>query len=314
MNRRPRGGKLLTRSMMHMAARLHYLDGHSQVEVAERMEVSTATVSRLLSLARDEGIVRIQVSDPDEADNLGEDLAARLGLKAVRVVESDRAAAVSIHLASLLKEARLPRRPVLALGWGRMVQAVIATGLPPLPGGTVIPVIGGMDETAAHFQINEFVRLAAEQMGAGARFLHAPSTVSAELRAVLDRDPGVAALTGLWDRADVALLGIGQFPAVSGHAAPRFAPEDVGRVVGDVARHYFDFEGRQILWQGQQGQMSISAEQLRRVPMSIGLATGRDKACAILGAARSGLINMLVTDIRAAQDMADLLEAPSRSY
>ncbi len=70
MTRRPRGKKLLTRSMMHMAARLHYLDGHSQIEVAKRMEVSTATVSRLLGLAREEGIVHIHVTDPGEADSL----------------------------------------------------------------------------------------------------------------------------------------------------------------------------------------------------------------------------------------------------
>ncbi|TKW67061.1 MAG: transcriptional regulator [Paracoccus denitrificans] len=307
MTRRPRGGKLLTRSMMHMAARLHYLDGHSQIEVAERMEVSTATVSRLLSLAREEGIVRIQVSDPDEADTLGKDLADALGLQIVHVVESDRAAAIGLHVAALLKEAHLPRRPVLALGWGRMVQAVIAAGLPDLPGGTVIPVIGGMEETAAHFQINEFVRRTAEQMGASARFLHAPSTVSAELREVLERDPGIAALTGLWDRVDVALVGIGQFPATSGPQLPRFAADDAPRVVGDVARHYYDIDGQLIPWQGQQSLMSISDDQLRRVPMSIGVATGREKAHAIIGAARSGLVNTLVTDIRAAADMAELL-------
>lgn len=311
MTRRPRGKKLLTRSMMHMAARLHYLDGHSQIEVARRMEVSTATVSRLLGLAREEGIVHIHVTDPGEADSLGEDLAATLGLKAIRVVESDRAAALGIHVAALLKEARLPRRPVMALGWGRMVQAVIAAGLPPLPGGTIIPVIGGMEETATHFQINEFVRLAAEQTGAEARFLHAPSTVSAELREVLDRDPGIAALTGLWDRADVALLGVGQFQAGSGATGPRFAPGDAGRVIGDVARHYFDAEGHEIAWQGQQGQMSISSAQLRRIPVSIGIATGREKALPIIGAVRAGLINMLVTDIRAAVDMAEIMRTRS---
>lgn len=298
MTRPPKATRLLNRSLMHTAARLHYLDGLSQLEVSRRMEVSTATVSRLLGLARDEGIVRIQVVDLDDADVLGEKLAAALALKAVRVIDGARAAALSTEVGALLLGAGLAPGAVLTIGWGRTVQSVIAAGLPRVPGLVVVPATGGMNETASHFQINEFVRKAAAQLGAEARFLHAPSIVSAELRAVLTRDPDTAPILAAWGRADAAIVGIGlPHPGTEAEAA-----------VGDVVRHYVDASGRDITWPGQADLMAISRAELQRIPLSIGLAMGRDKAAAIIGAARSGMINTLVTDTRAATAMLELLD------
>ncbi|RMC37804.1 sugar-binding transcriptional regulator [Paracoccus alkanivorans] len=310
MTKRPKPGKLLNRTLMHAAAKLHYIEGLSQVEVSRRMEVSTATVSRLLGLARQEGIVRIQVAELDEADVLGEKLCAALELKAVRVVESDKAAALNSQVGSILLGAGLRPGSVIAIGWGRTVQSVISAGLPKLPDVVVVPTTGGMHETASHFQINEFVRMAAEQTGGEARFLYAPSMVSSELHAVLLRDPDAARLIGLWERVDAAILGIGLFQRDGVGADIGFATGEAGRVAGDVVRHYFDADGNEMRWPGQDNLMSISRAQLRRVPLSIGAAIGREKAGAIIGAARSGMINALVTDSRTAAQILDALQQP----
>lgn len=136
-------GKLLNRRMMHTAAKLHYSEGLSQLEVSRRMEISTASVSRLLGLAREEGIVRIQVVDLDEIDTLGEKLREILSLKEVRVVEGGRAAGFSSEVGSLLLEAKLRPGSVIAVGWGRTVQAVIAAELPKIPNVLVVPTTRG---------------------------------------------------------------------------------------------------------------------------------------------------------------------------
>lgn len=307
MARRPKPSTLLNRSLMHAAARLHYLDGVSQLEVARRMEVSTATVSRLLSRARDEGIVTIHVADLDEADALGDRLCAALGLRHVRVLESGKAAVLAAQVGALLTEAGPGAGAVVAIGWGRAVHSIIAAGLPRLAEPVVVPTMGGMKEAAPHFQINEFVRTAAEQMRGTAHFLHAPSVASDELRAVLIKDPDTARILSYWRRVDAAILGIGDFQTATGHRVATFAPEDADRVVGDVAWQYVDIEGREVCWPGQESQFSMSRDQLRRIPLSIGVATGQEKARAILGAVRSGMINALVIDTRAARPLLDLL-------
>lgn len=308
MTRRPKGAKLLNRSLMHAAARLHYIERLSQLEVSRRMQVSTATVSRLLSSARDEGIVRIHVADLDEADVLGEKLQAALGLRAIRVSESNKAAALSSQVGALLTEAKLAPGAVIAIGWGRTVQSVIAAGLPRMPNVVVMPTTGGMHETASHFQINEFVRNAAEQIQGEAHFLYVPSIVSSELQAVLARDPDTARMLDLWSKVDVAILGIGEFQHASSNLTVEFEPQDAERVVGDVVRHYFDRDGREVCWRGQENLMAISREHLQRIPLSIGVATGIEKVPGIIGAARSGMINALVTNTRVASQILERLE------
>ena len=305
MTDRPKPGRLMNRGLMHAAARMHYVDGLPQVEVARRMEVSTATVSRLLSLARSEGIVRIEVVDLEEIDDLGDRLVSGLGLVAARVVESSRATALGAHVGGLVKEAARPGA-VVAIGWGRAVQSVLSAGLPRCPDVVVVPATGGMSETEAHFQINEFARRAASQMGGEGRLLYAPSMASPELSSVLERDPGIAATMGLWDRVDVAILGIGRFAAGEVGADPGFAPDDAGRVTGDVIRHYFDAGGAEVPWPDEGNLVAIRRDQLSRVPLSIGIAMGGDKVGAILGAVRSGMVNALVTDARTAARLLDL--------
>ena len=305
MAERSKAGKVISRGSMHAAARMHYLDGLSQVEVARRMEVSTATVSRLLSLARSEGIVRIEVVDLEENDDLGTRLAAALGLRAARVVESGRAPALGAQVGALIEEASPAPGSVVAVGWGRTVQSVISGGLPRCPDVVVVPAMGGMRETEAHFQINEFARRAADAMGGEARLLYAPSMVSPELSRLLSRDPQIAALTSLWDRVDVALLGIGRFRAGIAGVDPGFAAREAEAAVGDVLRQYFDIAGREVGWSGEGQLVSMRRDQLRRVGLSIGVAVGLEKSEAILGAVRSGMINALVTDAQVGADLLD---------
>lgn len=309
MPQRPRSTRLMRQNLLHTAARLHYLDGLSQLEVARRMEISTASVSRLLAQARQEGIVRIEVSDPAGTDETGDAVAAALGLGAgrVRVMGSDLMAVLASQVGAMIQEAALPRAAVIAIGWGRAVQGVVAAGLPAVPGSIVVPTTGGMSETASHFQINEFVRTAAEQVGGTAWLLHAPDRPAPELRAHLVRDPGIARIMDAWDRVDVAILGIGNFPDTANEGSLGFSQKARKRVAGDVVRNYFDADGALLPWPEQDNLMGITPAQLRRIPLSIGVAVGADKIRAIIGAARSGMIKALVTDAVTARGILDHL-------
>lgn len=73
---------------LRLIARLYYVDGLGQAEVAQFAKVSQAKVSRLLALARDRGIVRITVSDYDpQRGDLEDALRTRLGLAQVTVIK-----------------------------------------------------------------------------------------------------------------------------------------------------------------------------------------------------------------------------------
>ncbi len=283
-----------------------------QVEIARKIGVSTASVSRLLQKARALGIVKIEVLDLAPLEEVTLDLIDALGLKRAAVIEAPASGvlgALSAPLGSLMREEGLGTGAVVGIGWGRAVREVIAAGLPRMPGVRAVALNGGMQQSAPIFQINEFVRQAAEQLGGSAHFLHAPYLSSIELREAFLRDPSASETTELWSQLDCALVGVG-LPHVQNAPVASFATtheKAIGTAVGDVIRHYFDVNGTILPWEGEQRMLAVSAAQLRRTKLSVGLAASAEKARGIIGAARSGMINALVTDLATAQAILGIL-------
>ncbi|MEP3298741.1 MAG: sugar-binding domain-containing protein [Pseudoruegeria sp.] len=305
MSKKKNGAGLMNRTLVHIAATLHYIDGLSQVEVARRMQMSTASVSRLLAKAREDGVVRFVVEALDPMADDDQRLAEALGLQIVRAIDTSHQPALSSAVGNLIKDAELPSNPVITIGWGRAIQNVVGHGLPRVSNAIVVPATGGMNQSQSHFQINEFARAAAEQMGGEAKLLYAPAQPGPDLFAQLIRDPQIAAIMELWDRVDVSITGIGNFPDTSAESSLGFTPDEAAKVKGDIVRQYFDSHGASIAWRGQDTQIGINRSQLSRVPLSIGVCVGKEKVDAIIGSARSGMINALVTDIRTAQLVLD---------
>lgn len=297
---------------MHMVAKLHYVGDLPQVQIAKQLGLSTATISRLLHRARAEGIVRIEVRDLVVPDALGAQLERELGLRRVSVVETPAGSAgvaLAAPLGTMLKTANLGPGAVLALGWGRAIRAVLEAGLPPMSGVLVVPATGGMQQHHAHFQINEFARIAAEQAGGTASFVHAPFLPSPDTRDIFLADPAIREAVALWDRIDVAVVGVGLPHALNAPDASLATPSEqqLLNAACDVIRHYFDAQGRPIDWEGADRLIAVSPEQLRRARLCIAVASGEAKALSIIGAARAGLINALVTDAQTAQAVLDRL-------
>jgi DNA-binding transcriptional regulator LsrR (DeoR family) len=305
---------LASRTLLHTVAKMHYVSDMPQVEIARRLDLSTATVSRLIKRAREEGIVRIEVRELAAEDAIASELASRLGLQQAIVVDSTHdgggIAALAAPVHALLQTLGLGADSVMAIGWGRTVWEVVRSGMPRLPGVTLVPCSGGLDELAQHYQVNEFLRVTAEQTGGVPRFIHAPYLPADRLREFIVADKATARNLELWDRIDVALVGIGPpyaaEPAVGG---PTSAPRDPGlaTAAGDVLRHYYDAEGRPLTWAGESRLLAVTPDQLRRTPVVIGAAASRAKAASILGAARARLVNVLVTDLRAAEAVLELV-------
>lgn len=304
-----------SRALLHTVAKLHYESELSQVQIARQLGLSTASISRLLKRARAQGIVRIEVRDLFSADALGKQLADRLGLDQVTVVDAPTAnlmPALAPPLSRMLEAAGLGRTSVLMVGWGRTVSAVIDAGLPPIPGVQVVPSTGGMMQHAKHFQSNEFARRAAEVTGGEPHFIHAPYLPAPEALEPFRSDPSVRASVALWDRIDAAVVGIGLPHGLErpGTGADRHDPALAGSA-GDVVRHYFDEQGNIIQWRGEGRMIAVSCAQLRATPLVVGMAAGEVKVPSIIGAARAGLITRLITDTHTAERVLERLEGGS---
>jgi DNA-binding transcriptional regulator LsrR (DeoR family) len=282
------------------AARLYYEDDLSQQQIADRLGVSRSTVSRLLRLAREQGIVNIEIRPPSSVTQLSAWLRGALSLRrAVVVPAPPRGSGPAILVGPALAELeRLALRAgdVLAVSSGAtMWEIVRGRRFPSLRGVRVVPAAGGVDDVDVRFQASEIARRVADAGGAELSCLHAPAHPSPALLRALLEDPDTAARLALWDALSAALVGVG-------------AIED-GDAVGHVAGRRFDLGGAPV---GDQELLAVSYEQLRAAGTVIAVAAGAEKAAAIVGAARAGLVDVLVTDAPTASAALEVITAEAR--
>jgi DNA-binding transcriptional regulator LsrR (DeoR family) len=286
------------------AAHLYYVEDRSQEEVAKQLGVSRSTVSRLLAEARQTGIVRIEVTAQPPVDGLEDELARQLGLEQAYVAQGtaapdDPGAVLASAVGQALLDSNLSAGDALLVSWGRATWSVSHADLPKIPGVVVVPALGGLNEEQPWVQTNEIARRIAARLEGSVLLLHAPAVPSAELRDSLLTDESIRAALTRWDDAAAALVGIGAWSQAQPEP-PSILSMDAKTLrasAGDVAGRLFDADGAPIPYATEPRLLGISREQLARVHRRIGVAVGTQKVEAIVAAARSGLVNVLVTDM-----------------
>ena len=307
-------------SVLYAAARLYYMEDATQADVAAQLGTSRATVSRLLSEARRQGIVRIQVIAPetDGAEELGARVAAALGLVSVEVsapVPASGSGGPADVMGSVLAPAvgralgavGLGPGDVLLVSSGRTVYEVSRFELPRLPGVVVAPTVGGTDQPEAWYQTNEITRRVAERIGGRGMYLFAPALPGPELYETLLHDPTIQRVLHLWPHARCVLTGIGAPPLLRAQA-PQFIDTSstaLVEAVGDICSRFFSRTGEPVTFPGSERLIALDLETLKQVPVVIAVASGADKVAPVIAAARAGFFDHLVTDPQTARMILD---------
>lgn len=298
------------------AAIMYYQAHRSQEQIARHLGVSRPTVSRLLARARQLGIVRIEILPPTADPGMAKNIEDRLRLRGVHIAAgladpNDPAPVLAGRVNEALAGIGLQAGDVVVVGWGRAIYSLSRYELAPQPGVIVVPALGGSNEDRLWFQSNELTRRWAATLDGTPRYLHAPAFVSAALKRSLVHEESINATLDLWNRAKVALVGIGAYPKPDPSLiAAAFSDGDsaLAHATGDVVGRFFTGEGRLIHHPKERRLLGITADRLRRTEHVIGISVGADKAKAIVGAARAGLVNTLITDAGTARAVAALLD------
>ncbi|TLF53203.1 MarR family transcriptional regulator, partial [Nonomuraea sp. KC401] len=166
--------------LMYAAAQQYYMEDATQGDIAKRLGVSRATVSRLLTEARRQGIVEIKVHRPASMEDgpLAAEVARALDLERVFIVPKASGPALGPWLAPGVTRALagvgLESGDVVLVSSGTTVYECAREGLGHYPGVTIAPAVGGQEEPQPWFQTNETTRILAERVGGVPAYLYAP--------------------------------------------------------------------------------------------------------------------------------------------
>jgi DNA-binding transcriptional regulator LsrR (DeoR family) len=307
--------------LMTKVARLYYSMHLRQTQIADQLDISQATISRLLKRAQDEQIVRINISTPTGTfSDIEEELERIYNLKEAIVVDSvdndeqilrDIGTATAYYLEQTIK----PNEVIGLSSWSKTLMATV-DAMNPLAkqaGVQVVQVLGGMGNPAVEHHAGHLVRRLAVLVQGQAIFLPAPGVVvSAETRQLYLQDPYVAEAIETFRKITLCLVGIGSVEpsdmlASSGNV---FSTEELDALrekgaVGDICMRFFNASGCPIQNGLNERVIGLELEQLGRIKRCVGVAGGKRKIAAIRGAIRGGYINVLITDIHTARALLE---------
>ncbi|WP_246150165.1 sugar-binding transcriptional regulator [Agromyces intestinalis] len=303
------------------AAQLYYLQDLTMEAIADELGVSRSTVSRLLSYARDTGLVEITVHSPLEGvGRLEQELADRFDL-AVHVVpmpdhttEVDRLERVAMSAARMLG-GFVDQGQSIGLAWGSTMSAVSRHLVAKPTADTRIVQLNGAGNlrTTGILYASELLRRFGDAFGAEVEqfpvpaFFDDPTTKQA-----LWRERSVRRILTLQARLDVAIFGVGSpFADVpsrvyQGGYLERADYESLSRngVVGDVATVFYRADGSTdgIALNARGTGPDFAA--LRRVPRRVCVVAGRAKLPSLRGALAARLVTDLIVDEGTARALA----------
>lgn len=314
-------------ALMVAVAELYHIHHKTQQEIARTLGTSRSKVSRLLSKAEKAGIVEVTVRNPySKVESLSEDIARVFGLEKAIVVPmtADNQEVIAPALGRAAAQfimSRMPRSTVVGVGRGRSVNETVEHltrnfRLSPV----VVPLAGGMGHQDMVFPASENARRLAEYLGGSCTFIYAPALVRNERlkESILSEEQSREAVN-LWNRLDWVITGIGTVPlyfAVSDggfwKALNNFIKEANALPVADICSWFILRDGKIPVTSRASCLISATPEQVRRASVRLAVAGGLRKAEAILGALRSGLITVLVTEERTAEAVLSLNERDQR--
>ena len=300
--------ELQRRVRLAQMAELYYHQRWTQSAIGEHFGLSTMQISRLLREAKQLGVVEFRIHHPLPVDQEpARELQRRFGLKSVLAVRSSRPEQVGVdvasagahHVASLLEPGS-----TLAVAWSSTL-ALLAQALPfqPIPGLKVVQMLGALSPAADEYdRYDAFARIGA-QLGARMHPLYVPTLLQSKVaRDALIDDPAVKTVLDMARAAEYAICGIG--PA--GDDSPFLQLGYLSRseldglrangVVGDILGHFIDGEGRPVPWTYAETLVSLSLDELKRIPQVIAVVAGPSDVRPVLGALRGGYLSHLISD------------------
>lgn len=304
------------------AAQLYYLQDMTMDAIARELNTSRSSVSRLLSHARETGLVEIQIHSPEgQGLRLENAIRMRFGISAHVVAtprtlsDVDRFERVAMSAARLLPQ-YFESNMTLAIAWGSTLDA-ISRHLPKKEThNTAVVQLNGAGNTftTGVDYASEILQRFGAAFGASIQQFPVPAFFDdARTKEAMWRERSTRRVLDLQARADVALFGLGspfaEVPSrvyIGGYLdRDDYSSLRNDKVVGDIATVFYRPDGSWRDIQLNARATGPSFPLLKRISRRICVVSGRQKLASLRGAIAAGLITDLVIDEHLAEQLLE---------
>jgi len=293
--------------------RLYYEDNLSQKEISAKLGISRPQISRILSYAKENHIVTININNPYSNESVLEEKLVKIyGLTDAIVINTDgvknteQSMAFAEKAANDLESFFFDGNHVGVMSGKTVSNIVQNIRWNNKRNLEFIPLVGGIGPVMGSFHANVIAALWAQITMGNSAVLNVPFIVKNEKSCeILKREPEIENILKKGSLCDVALVGIGQIDVESTTAqAGALDSSDIKVLkaqgaMASVCNSYLDKNGKLIKASIMKRSIGVSLDQMKGCRI-IAAARGISKTKAIDAALRSGYIDVLITDTETA--------------
>lgn len=295
------------RKMLAKIAYLYYVKDKSQNEISKELGIYRTTISRMLKCAREQGIVKIDISGFDtEMFRLENYIKDKYGLKSVDIVmnsEDDIDGEVARVGAGIVRDLLFNNCKV-GVSWGKTLSDVIENMTPKsMEGVKFFPLTGGPSKINVRYHVNTLVYAMALKFQGECSLVNAMVVQeNAQLAQGIIWSKYFEEIRNSWKNLDIALVGIGgRVEETKKHWLDMLAKKDFktiqdSQAVGEICCRFLVRGDRAKVVDLDNRTISIPLDDLKQIENVVAVAYGIEKAEAILEAVKNGYVNRLVTD------------------
>jgi DNA-binding transcriptional regulator LsrR (DeoR family) len=295
------------------AAQLYYMQDLTMDAIGDELKVSRSSVSRLLQMAKDRGIVEFKIHSPEDAPRrMATQIKERFGVNAhlVPVAESaspiDRLDRVALTAARMLSNFFFSGM-TMGVAWGATTAAVSRNLVPrPLKESRVVQLNGaGNTFTTGVTYSGEILRRFGEAYGATVEQFPVPAFFDdPAAKETLWRERSTKRILDIQAKMDIALFGLGasnsEVPSQVYTAGYLTADEQKSlnetNIVGDIATVFYRADGTSNDIPLNRRSTGPSLDVIRSVPRRICVIAGASRLPSLKGALAGKYISDLIID------------------
>lgn len=294
---------------------LYYNQNMKHQQIADILNISRPTVSKILSSAVEQKIVSIDIYNLDTVKywDLEQQLKKKLDLNDIVIVDTTEndaeLKAMLGNAAAKYLEHTVKDGDSIGISMGSTLYHIAQYPFEHTQNNiTFVPLIGGMGNLRTELHSNHLAEKLTKVYGGTFVPLYAPARVSnASVRRELVKEPSVASVLSLQKNLSISVVGIG-YPNENSSikATGYYKTNEIQSLIergvsGEICMQFYDIQGNTSQYKNDNNIIGLDINRLKKIPCSIGVAGGIDKLTAIKGAIKGKYINTLITDYSCAE-------------